>query len=801
MANANYTNSQSKPDDIQQYFGFLPPNSIAQMQSTDYQKRIECSQEILEYVPTIPVEEIDFDGFLRFIQQYVTDANLKVAQNCSLIIEEVITELKKAGNIHVRLCVSIAFDQLKDNRRFVIQLGGAVIGDLLRATDQKTVFEEIVRSSASAPSNLLSQIYKTLPNLIQQNALNPSILIDYSAFFDTGLTTQDENVKQSALWCLEYLKANFSEIYDRLYNLLSSQASRMIGRSSHNPATAIPKNREFGPQVIRQINTAGAVEAAKINMTMSQKGYRRPLLPSQGAGRLLSKSRPITSTFPNAPGQDANDTFNFEPVSLPVQDRIIPPQTTFNDDEVIFEPPEQEDSGLLKGGAKTGPVFRTRDIKTDLNNPLFDTELELDETKPKVGHAHFDAAVLDEVPAVSSGFRQPKPIRAKVHKEYEELPSANFGGSHFDENAFNEIKAEKKQDPFRERRSGLKKRLINLEENKEESSSRENAIQSESIPPNKKKGVVNFDGLLVSNAEANNSSRENVTPEKKRPKAKPHVEIHDPDSRPIKTSGAYDIGEDLTIDAALSAPIPKAKPRPRSVRTTTAKERKTEKPPPSSPPVPKTPTPAQYLEDLQSDDWEKQNKAIEALLGGCAPKDLIKSSLRTSMSALLECAQSTRTALSKNALNLVLQWIKDKDISVAGVADVLGTRLLKLMQSQSSHHFIQDLTGECFLSLLENVPDTRQCAIISREHKSPYAAGRALVALGAEKSVERIEDPTPLLVPLAYMVKDADQETRKHAKVAIKHIAAKKRNFVEYVKSNVSSQEDQNNLIKASTAP
>lgn len=771
------------------------------MQSSDYQKRVETSQEILEYVPTIPIEEINVDEFLRFIQQYVTDANLKVAQNCSLIIEEIITELKKSGTIPVRLCVSIAFDQLKDSRRFVIQLGGAVIGDILRACDQNTVFSEIVRSSANAPPNLLTQLYRALPNLIQQNALNPNILLDYSGFFDTGLTTQHENVKQGALWCLEYLKANFSEIYDRLYNLLSSPAARMIGRSSHNPATAIPKNREFGPQVIRQINTAGAVEAAKINMAMSQKGYRRPLLPSQGAGRLLSKSRPITSTFANGPGQDTNDSFNFEPVSLPTPERIVPPPATFNDDEVDFVPPDPDSGFGYKVTSKTGPILRTRDIKSDINNPLFDTDLQLDDTKPKVGHTHFDAAVIEEVPAVSSGFRQPKPIRTKVHKEYEELPSANFGGSHFDEGAFDEIKPEKKTDPFRERRTGLKKKIqAQNDENKDNDD-----VPSE-IPPNKKKGFVNLDGLLV---EGNNSSRENMSADRRRSEkksAKPHVEIHDPDSRPIKTSGAYDLGDDLAIDAALASPIPaplkpKPKPRPRPVRTTTAKDRRDDDRNSSKPAPPKTPSPSQYLEDLQSDDWEQQNKAIEAMLGGCVPKDMIKSSLRTSMTTLLECAQSTRTALSKNALNLVLNWIRDKDISVAGMADVLGTRLLKLMQQQGSHHFIQDLTGDCFLSLLENVPDTRQCAIIAREHKSPYASGRALVALGAEKAVQRIDDPTPLLGPLAYMVKDADQETRKHAKAAIKAIAAKRRDFVEYVKANVTSNEDQNSLIKASTAP
>ena len=206
------------------------------------------------------------------------------------------------------------------------------------------------------------------------------------------------------------------------------------------------------------------------------------------------------------------------------------------------------------------------------------------------------------------------------------------------------------------------------------------------------------------------------------------------------------------------------------------------------------------LENLSDSDWEKQNDAIEQLIQH-GSKEAIRNSLRKSVSSLLECAQSTRTALAKNALNLILLWIEDKEIPVSSISDVMGTRLLKLLQQQSSHHFIVDLAGKCFLALLENISEQKICAIISRESKSPFAPARSMVANGALCSIKKISDHVPLLLPLAILGKDADQNARKFSRLAVKEIASTKNDFEEFVKNNVSSQEDQLLLIKMSKTP
>ena len=832
-----------------QYFGFLPQTSIAKMQSPEYDKRIESSQEILEYVPTIPIEEIDITGFLKFIQEYITDGNLKVAQNCSLIVEEIISALKPTNSIPIHLCVLIAFDQLKDKRRFVIQLGGAVIGDLLRATDQKQVLAEIIKSSSTAQPNLLTQIFRTFTNLITSKILEPSLLLDYPFYFDSGLTSPNDNVKQAALWCVDFLKANYSNIYEQLFNQLSSNAAKVVGRTpmQHNPATAIPKNRTVGPQIIRPINTAGVVEAVKNNLSMSQKAgsYRRPALPSAGARRLFSMSRPVSSTFPNQVDLDKPlEKFNFEPIPAP-------PEPEHDDDVLFGDLPEPftnsnittNDSNppsLLNFGNNNKQTFNKAStyhptIKRPLDN-IFETDLELDDFKPKVQHSHFENAVFEDIPkAKLVPPKQPRSLRSKLHKEYDEQntqKTAQFGGSHFDESAFNEIQplnqpksrttsafgdhqGIRENDSFgtlpTKKFTGSKVRNLPPmlgEITKREENQKSSGRESDRDAPKSKSrsasafGNENPDSLAVVPTKQKKSKAVKFSelPPPEETASKPF----DPDSRPIHTSGAYNFGDDDLFGDDTEYIPPKAITKPRKPPKKVVKI-KTQSAPPTTAPAkarkpPSTPNPQTLIENLQSDDWDVQNKAIETLSKG-VPKDVIKSSLRNAISNLLECAQSTRTALAKNALNLILMWIEDKEIPITSVSDIMSTRLLKLLQQQSSHHFIADLAGKCFIALLENVPENKICSIVARESKSPYAPARAMVANGISSILSKIEDPTPLLTPLASLGKDADQNARKYAKMAVKEIAKKQPNFADYVKMNVPSKDDQSTLIKMSSAP
>lgn len=799
--------TESSVGDDTQYFGFLPQESIGKMQSPDYDKRIESSQEILDYVPTIPIDDIDVPQFLRFIQEYITDANLKVAQNCSLIVEEIISATKETGSVPVHQCIGISFDQLKDKRRFVIQLGVAVIGDLLRATDPSSVLSEIVKQSSTAPANLQTQIFRSFTTLITQKILDPELLLDYAFYFDAALTSPVDNIKQAALWCVDFLKANHPSTSDSLLNKLSQAAARTVGRvATHNPATAIPKNRTVGPQIIRPINTAGVVEAAKLTMAMSTSGgYRRPALPSAGARRLFSLSRPISSTFANSLDiEKPIEKFNFEPVQLPPPEyegeKYQAPPEPDHDDEVLFGDLPEIDSR---------PVINT----------IFEAELESEETKPKVGHTHFENAVFEEAKPKVKNVPPKQPsrvLRSKLHKEFDELQiQGNFGGSHFDESAFNEIAPLAK--PKSKAPSSISEHTGSGRDNEPKRFLPKRNIQtiSNDLPASLEPDLPHETKAKSSAFGAEFPESLEIVATKPKAKSVKFGEIprstnssrnqFDLDSRPISTSGAYNFGDDAIADddiimpkATLKTTKPKrppkkiltVKPKTPQAPATANKEKK----------PPATPSTQTLIENLQSDDWEVQNSSIENLMKTYT-KDAVKPSLRSAMTSLLECAQSTRTTLAKNALNLVLTWIDDKEIPVSGVSEVMATRLLKLLQQQSSHHFIAELAGKCFIALLDNITENKIATIVTREMKSPFAQARAMVANGVYLSMKKIEDPTPFLVPLANLSKDADQNARKWAKLAVKEIAAKKGNFAEYVKANVASHEDQNTLIKLSTAP
>jgi len=739
-----------------QYFGFLPSRSISKLQSSEYQQRIESSQEILEYLPTIPIEDIDILEFLRFIESYVVDANLKVAQNCSLIMSEVLTMLKSGGTIPIHAIVHVGMQQIGDHRKFVSQLGHALIGDLLRVADPREVISEVIKTASSSNSQLQSQVFFQIGDYINNSIIDPYILIHFPYFFDAALLSSHETVRKAAVRCSDILKNSSPDAFEKLLVQLSRDSSKVIGKTSQNPSTAIPKTRPGVPSPLRPINTAGLVEMNKMTMGLSQKGYRRPAMPSSaGARKLLSLSRPVSSTF-SPTTFDENSSTNSTP--------------TFYDEETSSDNNEE---GKYHYSPLEIPKTDFPEKSSFYSNEIDDEPME----KPSIKARNpFEDAVFENVSPSRAAFtKEPKLRTRKILGESEDhnVPPKTFSGGHFDENAFDYIPTSSVGK--RHQSTSLPEVPFSIKEPDSKMSKRPNLT---------KPHVIQFDS--PNSDEVDQGKNFNT----------------DPDMRPINSSGSYGDTDDMNDSIYNQISLKKAnKPtsnrRQKSIRLTSANKLAQTAPAPNPTKLTGPPPLSSLIEKLQSEEWSDQNDAIAAILDISDPNyDMIQQHLRNSVSTLLECAQSLRTMLAKNALNLLIKWVKTPQINFEVISDTCSTTLLKLQNS--THRFIVQLSGECFLALINSLPPSRAANIIRKEYKSPYAPSRTMLTNAAYQTVMRSDDVTMLLIPLAYLVKDADQNVRRFAKMAIKQIATKQQYFEQYIKNNVSNLDDQQSLIKAS---
>ena len=719
--------------DTSQYFGFLPYTCMSQMQTKDYNKRIDSTQKILDYLPTIPIEDVEIPGFLRFLEEFVVDENMKVAQNCSLIIEEIISSLKDQALKYIHLFVKIANIQLSDKRRFVCQLGSAVLGDLIKTCGDTFVFEEIVKTVPDTSYKLQIQIIRSLTNFITQDMLRPEIFVQYPFFLDSALVSADDSVQQEALWLIDQIKEISPDTYDQLEKLLSPNANKALRNNTNNPSTAVPKVKLSGSgNILRAINTAGAAEVSKSIFLISSGSYKRPLLNTGvGARKFFCLAKPIQATFAVSGQDDDSQHFNFEPLKL---------QDILNEPSVAAILPQ------------------------DIGDAL---------GKPK--KAHFDDIVFENPIPKQLQKKEPKPLsRSRRVSDIDFQPKPISSGSHFDEKAFDELPIPKG------RRSINILPEIQMQRDSQHPSGRASTKESakDSAPSMKKPHVVNF-GLETDN--------------------KPY----DPDNRPINTSGSYnfDAGfgdEDIFADNLIPR-LPKKPRKPKQIakfsKSLPASTKEVSKDTNPKPAANNQVSIATQLENLRSDDWSVQNSAIEDLLSRTDGNEAtIRHSLRNSVTVLLECAGNNRTTLAKNALSLLDVWIRNKEIGVASVADIMATKLLKLQQS--SHHFISEISAKTFQNLLDEIPESRVLSILKREHKSPIAQSRAMLANAISNIVGRIEDHNQFLPPLAYLAKDADPNARKYAKEAISTLSKRCRDFESVVRNNIQSMEDQQLVLR-----
>ena len=700
------------------FFGFLAPSTIAHFQSQDYQQRVDGSQEILDAVKSSPVDAMDVRGLLHLLQGYVTDQNYQTAQNVAQTVSAVINRVVSSGGKTkslVHQVLKIALLQFDDKRRTVCQLGQTLFIDLLSTNDHFDVINEVVRMSSNPPPKVLSEIFRCFTSLMTQGVLDPSVLLQFPFYFDSALTSQQTSVRQSAVWCVDYIKQNLPDVYTQLVGLLSRDALGVIGKGGNNGS---PKFRVDGLFRNRTANTAGQVEAQKAplvsllgrTMSANRSDYQRPSLPSgKGAEQInhfiASMIRPVTSKTIVEERNDEKPMFSqtIRPSFAPVD----------SDDEPGF-PDEQP---VMTIRESEGPPPRlldfTRDTfaeeKTDSTEQSY--EVESDECEP---------VTVQPKRFLSEEFR------AKAAK-------ARPGLITIDASTLPTERVEKER-PVQK--------------------PKERHVQFAQTAP-----LHSFVNVQEEDASGD---------------------------RPIHASGFYNIGDDVEFDDFAPPPTLPARKKPQFANTM---KRMKFKPVQASPEKPKkanrTTTlellPAkrvklpQLIEKLKSSEWSDQNDAISDLTNPESFIEQLKPNLRDVVTSILECAGSLRSALAKNALTCLLNWIDIRDIDFEPIADMCASSLLTLVASQKSKHFISELSGKCFSAMMESISPGKAADILNNEHKRKHDDARVQVAASMLKLVERLDDSSVLLTSLSDLVADKNPDVRKSARAAMNAIEEKKK--------------------------
>lgn len=698
------------PEPGKLFFGFLTPSTITQLQSHDYQERVDGSQEILDAVRSTPVASIDIRGLLHLLEGYVSDQNYQIAQNVAQIVSTLVSRIVSSGGKtkpFIHQVLKIALRQFDDKRRTVCQLGQTLFIDLLSTNDHFDVVNEVVRMSSNPPPKVLSEVFRCFTSLMTQGLLDPPVLLQFPFYFDMALTSQQTSVRQSAIWCVDYIKQNLPEVYTQLVGLLSRDALAVIGKSGN---TTTPKLRFDGLFRNRTPNTAGQVEGAKMGkmtefgrtMSANRCQYQRPSLPSgKGAeqiNRIAAIMRPITS---NTVATDVID-------EKPMFSQTVRPS---------FAHVESEDE----------PGFP------------------------------------DEQPVVTIRHASPSPPPRLLDQARA---------------TFSEEKESSEDEPPEEPVKVPRKRLLTEEFHAKQAKART--------------GLITIDASMLPEEEL----------EKERPPQKTwerHVQfaqtaplqtlVTAPDEdvtgdRPIHASGFYNIGDDVEFDELAPLPAVPARKKPQFAKTMNRMKFKPVRASPEKPkkegrtttlellPTKRVKLP-QLIEKLKSTEWSDQNEAITELTNPESFIEQLKPNLRDIVTSLLECAASLRSALAKNALTCLLNWIDLPDIDFEPMADMCASSLLTLVASQKSKHFISELSGKCFAAMMASITPGKAADILNNEHKRKHEDARAQVASCMLALVDRLSDCSVLLPALSELVADKNPDVRKSARAAMAAIEAR----------------------------
>lgn len=763
--------SRSAPSKNNIYFGFIPQSVIARFQSSDYQQRVDASSELLELIQNSDFADVDVHSLLMFIEPYANDQNYLIAQN----VEQVISSVINQTVLHSLTCapylhqiVHIVLLMFEDRRRTVCQLGQDILVDLLSANDHYAVISEVVRSSSAPHPKVSVEVFRCYTNLITQSLLEPSTLLQFPFYFDAMLLSPLKNVKQSVLWCIDYIKNHHVSEYNTLISLLSRETAAVVGKGVVNPTTAVPKNRQDTIVVNRVLNTAGIVEAAKAkasfdfsrSMPLSRNQYQRPSLPSGKGARqinfLASMSRPVSSksvtTFldddqpPNFVSME-EETQNKDLYSIPNPSTV---EVTQQSNIVQSLPPLKEASENPDPSFSSALNSSNRRNVTEpvINNTTSTTSNVTPKKKappqPKKRLITFDASVFpaksDETEAMSSAKKQRHISFAQTPGQISSTPSYL------------------------------------------------NQLQQVS---------TNIQGNLTQNGNSDS------------PGDTDNNSANDSD-RPIKSSGFYNIGDDINFPSdnisetklsniakkkkpqfstSLKRPPPKKHPQSSlssSLPKTGLQARLEVHPQPQKPPKIE-----KIIEKLKSDEWSDQNDSINELNNSLDQLiQGVNTNLREIVTSLLECSASLRSMLAKNALNCLQKMIKSKSIDFEPISDMCASSLLQLITAHKSKHFIYELSGDTFAALIESISVNKATDILKNEYQRKHDDARAKVAFCISSLVQRTNDFSPLLKPLVSLVQDRNPDVRKQAKSAVVYMKAKSPSFNQLLAATFANDDE-----------
>lgn len=245
------------------------------------------------------------------------------------------------------------------------------------------------------------------------------------------------------------------------------------------------------------------------------------------------------------------------------------------------------------------------------------------------------------------------------------------------------------------------------------------------------------------------------------------------------------------------APSTSANPRRRSFANTT-KDSGRSKPDMST-----------LLADLQSSsDWERQNCALQRLTSWTSSDPtFVTSNLRVICFEVVPLCSSIRSALSKTALECLIEIAGKFGNDMTPFFEAIVNDLLTILLS--SKGFISRLATNSISTIMNNVGRKKAFEYLSSDHKKRPGSCKAclsmclseLVTKNCEEinnsNVNDIEQSEPFMKTIGNFITDANPESRKHARNAVKTLSSKYPNLSSLV-TNMSLDESERKAILSS---
>lgn len=772
-------------------FGFLANSTVDGLRSSNYKIRENATLELIDTIKITHIEDIKVEQFLDFLDVLLHDKNIAVVQNTHNTILTLINNLDQLSALYLHPLVMLAFSAFSDTRKIVWDFGSQLLNVLMDILSPTSVFTELSKVKKNQPSLVIIHLFGYLDDLLNYNRVSSSLFTQFTFVCNDYIKSTDNSVVKAVNHFLINLKINDHLAYlsiinamdkeslDNLQNLSTNElnhsggsvvqmnnqqktllmkSGKMLLKPPHLSAEkklpvtlSLPSgryNRNFGtppPLSTHSINlsplssTRNAQEQGEIDNS-SISGNTSPHIGNDESGTLLSStdSRDVNESRNNANNVENHNLGK----SLP---RLSPQQYRKPITPVVVK------SIFFNTSGCNSPT-----VRNNVTGTTDKEDLSIDDIKEEdIGNIPALPPLPEELKSVYSYDFDDVPVTSPSNIKFTKILSKPLSSSLPEKNV-------RAHSALHSKNSGL-----SADSKKETDDIIEDNTTRKDFD---EKPITHNDDLEYSVYEFPNPNDTYRAPVR-------IVENNPADSFLFKPSTRTAFASTLPgkpVYTCIKRGKPSSQASSPSVNGSGNKQNITFKSRSASiqnqnDRIVKEKTANQFGEynnKLHSEEWSDHNDAIIGLSQNIdTMHKYINQNIRDIINILVECGNSLRTALAKNALSLLLTIINDSRIDCTVVSESACAPLLSIVSS--GRNFISAIAGDCFDALIDTMVPSKAATILINESNRKQDKSRIRIAMAMKRVVGKCSNNKELKEVVDKLSQDPNPDVRKHAKAAL----------------------------------